>query len=114
MTDAPQLCDVVVVTITGDDREALAAIAVGAVDGRLAACGQVGGPVQSVYRWDGAVQRAEEWTLSLKTAADRAEELVALVVEQHDYDVPEVLVAPLSGGLAPYLDWVRAETRPGG
>jgi periplasmic divalent cation tolerance protein len=104
--------DVVQVTVAGDDREALALIAELAVGLRLAACGQVGGPVESAYRWEGAVERAEEWTLTLKTAGDRAADLVALVVERHAYDVPEVLLTPVTGGHAPYLEWVRAQTRP--
>ncbi|WP_026909378.1 divalent-cation tolerance protein CutA [Patulibacter minatonensis] len=112
MADPVQPVDVVVVTVVGDDRDVLGAIAGAAIDARLAACGQVGGPVTSVYRWEGAAETAEEWTLTLKTAADRTDELVALVVDRHPYDVPEVLVAPLAGGHAPYLDWVRAETRP--
>lgn len=103
---------VVQVTVAGDDRDALALIAELAVATRLAACGQLGGPVESVYRWEGAFERAEEWTLTLKTAADRTEDLVALVVERHAYDVPEVLVTPVVGGHGAYLEWVRAETRP--
>lgn len=105
---------VVQVTVAGDDREALEVLAELAVATRLAACGQVGGPVTSVYRWEGVVERAEEWLLTLKTAADRADDLVALVVERHGYDTPEVLVAPVLDGHGPYLDWVRAETRPAG
>ncbi len=98
------------VTVVGDDREALAGIAEAAVAARLAACGQIGGPVESVYRWQGVVERAEEWTLTLKTTARRVDGLVALVGERHAYDVPEVLVTPVVGGHPPYLDWVRSET----
>lgn len=100
------------VTVAGDDREALGLLAELAVATRLAACGQVAGPVESVYRWEGAFERAEEWVLTLKTAADRVEDLVALVAERHSYDVPEVLVTPVTGGHGAYLEWVRAETRP--
>ncbi|CAB4939137.1 unannotated protein [freshwater metagenome] len=103
---------VVLVTVAGDDREALALIAASAVAGRLAACAQLGGPVRSVYRWDGEIETAEEWTLGLKTAADRVDELVALVVTRHEYDTPEVVVTPVVGGYGPYLEWVREETRP--
>lgn len=103
---------VVQLTVAGDDREALDLIAELAVGARLAACGQLGGPVRSVYRWDGAVERADEWVLALKTAEDRVEDLIALVVERHPYDTPEVLVVPVVDGHGAYLDWVRAETRP--
>lgn len=112
MSTSPPDDAVVLVTVAGDDREALAVIAASAVADRLAACAQLGGPVRSVYRWDGEIETAEEWTLGLKTAADRVAELVALIVTRHEYDVPEVLVTPVVDGYPPYLAWVREETRP--
>jgi periplasmic divalent cation tolerance protein len=85
-----------------------------AVRSRLAACAQVSGPVRSSYWWEGAVTTATEWTLTLKTAADRVDELSAALREAHSYEVPEVLVSEVSGGDADYLAWVERETRPGG
>lgn len=112
MTTSPPDDAVVLVSVAGDDREALALIAASSVTERLAACAQLGGPVRSVYRWDGEIETAEEWTLTLKTAADRVDELIALIVTRHEYDTPEVVVSPVTGGYPPYLEWVRAETRP--
>lgn len=103
---------VVQVMVSGDDRDALGLIAELAVAAGLAACGQLGGPVTSVYRWEGAVERAEECILTLKTTEDRAEDLIALIVERHAYDTPEVLVVPVVDGHGPYLEWVCTETRP--
>jgi periplasmic divalent cation tolerance protein len=104
-----QVC---LVTTTVDDRSAADALAGSAVTGRLAACAQVGGPVTSTYRWQGAVETAAEYAVQFKTAADRVEALVAHVREAHPYDVPEIVVTPVTGGNPAYLDWVRAETRP--
>ena len=100
----------VVVTTTGsaEDAERLARRV---VEDRLAACVQIVGPVRSVFRWEGAVAVETEWQLVAKTAADRVADLTAILVAEHPYDVPEVVVLPVVDGHAPYLDWVVAETR---
>lgn len=101
---------IVQVQVAHDDREALAALLADAVERRLAACGQLLGPMTSTFRWDGEVQRAEEWLGLLKTSAARLDELVELLARAHGYDLPEILATPVAGGLGGYLDWVRTET----
>ena len=100
------------VVTTIDSEEGAAKIARSAVEARLAACAQVDGPIRSTYWWDGAVDTAEEWRVTLKTAKDRRAELIEHVKGEHGYDVPEVLVTPVVDGNPAYLDWLRAETRP--
>jgi periplasmic divalent cation tolerance protein len=78
---------------------------------RLAACGSVVPAVQSVYRWQGAVEEEQEALVVLKTAADRVQRLMERALELHPYDVPEILALPVVGGNPEYLNWVVAETR---
>jgi periplasmic divalent cation tolerance protein len=99
------------VTVTASSAEEAERLAAVAVERRLAACAQVSGPVTSTYWWEGEVQRATEWVCVYKTVARRVAELTAVVRAVHSYDVPEILVSPLSGGDADYLAWVDAETR---
>ncbi|RCV51366.1 divalent-cation tolerance protein CutA [Marinitenerispora sediminis] len=82
------------------------------IEARLVACAQVGGPVTSCYRWDGEVRFDKEWTVVMKTAADRLDALTAHLVETHGYDVPEIVAVPIEGGNPDYLRWVLDETRP--
>ncbi|PZR55331.1 divalent-cation tolerance protein CutA [Xylanimonas oleitrophica] len=98
---------IVQVTVTCDSAETLDAMVHGAVSARLAACGQVEGPLTSTYRWGGEVQTSTEWRATFKTTAARAGTLEEFLVEQHPYDLPEVLRTPVLGGEALYLDWVR-------
>lgn len=98
------------VQVAHEDRDALSSMIATLVDERLVACGQVVGPVSSTYRWEGAVQHAEEWLALLKTSAANGERLVARIAELHSYEVPEILVLEVSGGHGPYLEWVTAET----
>lgn len=97
-----------VVTTTGS-KEAAEALSRGAVVARLAACGQVSGPITSTYWWEGRVESAEEWRVTFKTTIDRYADLACHLRERHDYDVPEILCVPASAGDPAYLRWLRAE-----
>lgn len=99
------------VSTTTDAREAAEALVRSAVTARVAACGQVIGPIGSTYWWDGEVQRAEEWLILFKTPTDRAEALQAHIVSHHSYQVPEVIHTPITGGHSAYLSWLTAQTR---
>jgi periplasmic divalent cation tolerance protein len=93
------------------DRDVADALARELVERRLAACVQVLPGVTSTYRWQGAIERADEVLLLAKTWDDRLDALVATLRARHPYEVPEIMAIPAAGGSAAYLDWVRAETQ---
>jgi periplasmic divalent cation tolerance protein len=95
------------VTTTTDSREKALALARSTVEARLAACAQVSGPILSVYRWQGAVEEAQEWVVTLKTRSERYQMLEDHIRERHSYDVPEVLATPVTAGSAAYLSWIE-------
>ena len=86
-------------------------IALAVVEAGLAACVNLLPRVQSVYRWQGAIESASEVPLLIKTTAGRYGELEAAVRKLHPYDVPEIIALPIAQGLPAYLDWLAAETR---
>lgn len=77
---------------------------------RLAACVTILPGVQSVYRWQGAVEEATEVTLSIKTMGSRYPELEAAIRTAHPYDVPEIIALPITRGDVAYLRWIEDET----
>src|SRR5436190_20510411 len=86
------------VTTTLPDRESAARIAAELVGARLAACGQVQGPIDSTYWWQGRGASANEWYCHLKTTLSRLPALRTRLRELHPYDVPEIVrVARLDG-----------------
>ena len=99
--------DLVQVTTTVPDEDAAAAIARALLDGRLAACVQVDGPITSRYWWQGAVEESTEWRCVAKTTSAAAEPAIAAIVAAHPYDVPEVLVTPVLHAHPEYGAWVR-------
>jgi periplasmic divalent cation tolerance protein len=94
------------------DRESAQALARALVEARLAACVSVGAPVESLYHWRGRIETAQEVPVAIKTAAGRCPELVAAIRSRHPYELPEIVAVPITDGLAPYLDWIAAETQP--
>jgi len=82
------------------------------VTGCLAACVQVDGPVTSVYRWEGAVEKAEEWRCTCKTTAERVDACRAAILAVHDYRTPEILATHVHSTPA-YAAWARASVTEG-
>jgi len=78
---------------------------------RLAACGQVSGPLASHYEWNGTLERAEEWAIQFKTTRARWPALRDRIRQLHPYDVPEIIATDIVAGHESYLQWVREMTR---
>ncbi len=100
---------VVMLTTAGSRAEANR-IAAALVDERLAACVNVVAPITSIYRWRGAVERAEEVLLLVKTRRARMARVGARIRALHSYDLPEVIALPIDAGSAAYLAWIAAVT----
>lgn len=96
---------------TVDSEELAASLAAMLLERRLAACVQQL-EISSRYRWEGAIQCDAEFLLLVKTSAAAANAAVKAIEENHTYDVPEIVVLPVTGGLPAYLNWLSAETTP--
>jgi periplasmic divalent cation tolerance protein len=79
------------------------------VEGRLAACVNIlQAPVESIYRWKGSVDSANEYMLVIKTARRRFDALQAEITRLHSYDIPEIIALPIAAGSRDYLAWLAA------
>lgn len=103
---------VLICLTTCPDADSAGRIATALVEERLAACVNVVPGLASTYRWQGNVTRDDELLLVIKTTRDRFDALRERLPMLHPYELPELLVVEAADGLAAYLDWVRAETRP--
>ena len=90
-----------------DDAEKLAT---GAVAKGLAACVQIDGPIVSHYRWEGKVERTEEFRLQFKCVPSALAALEAHVHQEHPYDTPEWIVVHAERVGEKYLSWARANS----
>jgi periplasmic divalent cation tolerance protein len=82
------------------------------IERRLCACVNILPGMISHYRWQGAVERAEEVVMIIKTRASLAEGVRTAVKEMHSYTTPAFLVIPVESVDPAYLDWLLAETVP--
>jgi periplasmic divalent cation tolerance protein len=105
-------CQTLLVLTNLPDADSAQALATTLVSERLAACVNVLAPCRSVYRWQGAIESAQEVPLLIKTTAARYAELEAAIRAAHPYELPEIIAVPISHGLPGYLDWVATETQP--
>lgn len=98
------------VRVTCGDRDEATRVADRLISGRLAACVHVS-DIDSVYEWQGAVERDRETEVAAITSAERLGELVAAVEAMHSYDLPAITWTPLSATPA-YLAWVDEQVAP--
>lgn len=94
------------VLCTCPDRETARQLAETLVSRRLAACVNIVPGLESVYEWQGKVERDAEVLLIIKTNAARYPGVEATLREQHPYELPEIIRVSLSGGLQEYLQWI--------
>jgi periplasmic divalent cation tolerance protein len=106
-----QADDVLLVLTTLPDRETAETVATTLINDKVAACVNILGACTSVYHWQGAVEKAAEIPLLIKTTRARYAALEAAIVRLHPYELPEVIAVPLAQGLPGYLQWVAAEAR---
>jgi len=102
------------VVTTVDAKDKALAIASSLVEKRLAACGQVSGPIESTYWWQGMVEWSTEWQVTFKTTREVYPQVEAAIRALHPYQVPQIIAMAIVAGGADYLDWVREEVTPRG
>ena len=96
---------ILALTTAGSESEA-GKIAHALVERRLAACVNIVTRIQSVYRWQGEVERAEEFLLIIKTSRSLEEQVRSAIGEAHSYELPEFIVVPIESGSPEYLKWL--------
>ena len=81
------------------------------VESRLAACASILNGVRSIFRWENDINVENECLMLIKTTLEQYPELEAVIRRHHSYTIPEIIALPVIAGSAPYLEWVREETR---
>ena len=100
--------EVVVVLVTCPTSPVARRLANHLITHRLAACVNIVGGVESIFRWKGKTQRCREILLVIKTTRARFASLQRTILSLHPYDVPEVIALTVVAGHRPYLQWVRS------
>ena len=100
------MTDKIIVLTTVGAKEEARAIADALVERRLAACVNIVGPIESVFRWKGEVDFANEYQLLIKTTDAAFEAVRAAIKELHSYELPDCIRVSIEDGSAEYLKWI--------
>jgi len=104
------MTDYLLILTTVPDKDKARTIAARLVESRLAACVTISAAARSYYWWEGKINEAGEYVLSIKTKASLFKKLEAALKAVHPYTVPEIIALPIVEGSKAYLDWIAKET----
>ncbi|MGI8919532.1 MAG: divalent-cation tolerance protein CutA [Pyrinomonadaceae bacterium] len=96
----------ILVLMTAASSEEAGRIADMLVENRLAACVQILPAIESVYRWQGSIERSSEVLLLAKTESNKFAELERQVRAMHSYETPEIVAVPITAISEPYGKWL--------
>ena len=99
----------VVYTTVGNIQDARK-IAQTLVEEQLVACVNIIPSVESVYSWKGNIENDEELVLIAKTTDDNVKKTIQRIKKLHSYELPDIIVLPIIGGLKDYLDYISNQT----
>ena len=95
---------------TIDDIKTARRIAQTLTEEQLVACVNIIPNIESVYRWKGKIENSNEIVLIAKTIDQNVKKTIKRIKQLHKYDVPDIIVLPIIGGLKDYLDYISKET----
>lgn len=101
---------ILVYILCADDAEA-EKIGRAMVTARLAACANIFPQGRSIYRWQDAIEEAQETALILKTRQELFASLAQQARALHSYETPCIIALPILTGTPDFLDWLAANTR---
>jgi len=101
--------DYCIISSTTDSKENADAITQLLLEKKLIACVQ-STTIQSAYHWQGKVIKSEEILLQMKTKRSLFEKVQTEIEHLHTYDVPEIIMVPMTSANLRYLQWIEEET----
>jgi periplasmic divalent cation tolerance protein len=78
---------------------------------KLIACANIVSGVDSIFWWQGKIDKAKESLMILKTQKNLFNKLVVAIKSKHPYSVPEIIALPIISGNKDYLDWIDESCR---
>lgn len=101
----------IVIFVTASNKKEAQKIASRLVKNKLAACVNIAQGIESLFSWEGKIQKAKESLLIIKSTRAKFPRIVKLIKSLHSYKVPEIIALPIIAGDKPYLGWIDASIR---
>lgn len=106
MESKPKYIQILTTVAKKSDAERIARIL---FDKNLSACTQIVGPITSVYRWKGKLEKSKEWLCVVKTKSTLYRKVEYAIKSIHPYELPEIVATPIIEGSREYLGWIQKE-----
>jgi len=103
--------DIILIRVNCPDEKVALAIGETAVQNKLSACVNIDGPIQSIYVWEGELEREEEWILWIKAPSSNWSPIEALVKDHHPHEIPAILAIPCVNSNQRYAEWLEESTK---
>ncbi len=103
--------EIIFVYITAKDVNEARTIGKTLIEERIAACVNIFGNMQSIYRWEGKICEENEAVLIAKTRKSLLGKITQRVKELHSYSCPCVIALQSAGGNDAFIDWIIKETK---
>ena len=105
-----QQAEILLVQTTCPDTETARELTKKLLVHRLASCINLIEGIESHYLWEGELKQGTETLMLIKAPAARYQALEASIIQNHPYELPEIIAVSLSGGLPAYLNWVATSS----
>lgn len=100
----------VVIYSTIDDIKKARKIANTLVEEKLVACVNIIPKIESIYRWKGKIESSNECVIIAKTVDKNVKKVITKIKDMHPYELPDIIILPIIGGLKEYLKYIADET----
>ena len=100
----------ILITTTFDNKEECDKVVDLLLEERLVSCCQIS-TITSKYHWKGNIEETNEFQVKMKSKKELYNEIEKIILENHSYEVPQIVYYDIDGGLKDYLDWINNETR---
>lgn len=108
-----QMNDVILVFSTFPNLASARQIGTKLIESQLVACVNLCPTIESIYRWQGSIEIAQETLAIFKTTRNHWPLLQETLADLHPYDTPEIIALKPEDVSARYATWVKESTSRG-
>lgn len=101
----------IIALVTAANKKEAQKIALSLIKNKLAACVNIVDKINSLFVWEGKLDRAKEALLVIKSKKEKLPKIIKEVKSLHSYEVPEIIAIPVIAGHDEYLRWIDASLR---
>ncbi|MDN3030802.1 MAG: divalent cation tolerance protein CutA [Candidatus Tisiphia sp.] len=94
-----------IILTTTDDQQVVDKLTISLLEANLAACIQVDNIV-SYFKWEGKISSVPEFRIVVKAKSDNYNAIEKMIIDIHNYDLPQIIKLDIQDGLPAYLNWV--------